>query len=200
MAIKRLLYLHGFNSSPASEKANQTINFFNRRSCSGDDRFEVLAPALPPEPLEAIELLSRLIQDEQPFGLIGSSLGGYYSLYLHAKYALPAVVINPAIRPYELLADFVGINQNMYTGERYEVKAEHMAQLLSLEVDEALLEKKRLFLMTESGDEVLDYKQATHKLQGAKLYLRRGGDHSYQDFSSHLPSIQYFFQGISTKG
>lgn len=156
-------------------------------------------PALPPEPREAIALVAEM-HEETPFsGIIGSSLGGYYSMYLHRKYGLPAALVNPAAKPFELLVDYIGINTNMYTGEQYEIKAEHMEQLLELQVDRSDLVLSRLFLLTESDDETLDYRQAAEKLVGAKMYLSRGGDHSYTHFSAHLPAIKNFFDGILLK-
>jgi len=156
-------------------------------------------PALPPEPSQAIEELLDLHDAKSFDGLIGSSLGGYYSLYLHAKLGLPAVLINPAAKPYELLQDYVGWNENMYTGERYEVKPEHMTQLLALDVDREKLRLDRLFLLSESDDEVLDYRQAATKLNGAKMYLSRGGEHAYLQFSAHLPAIKHFFNEMLLK-
>lgn len=222
MAINTLLYLHGFNSSPSSEKAQQTQRFFNgslpesfseplsesdvARDLSemlgekqGGNAYSVIVPALPAEPAKAIAMLKNVIQTENVTGLIGSSLGGYYSMYLHAMYKLPAVLINPAVRPYELLSDYIGLNTNMYTGETYEVKAEHMEQLKALDLGSNTLELNRLFLLTESEDEVLSYQQAAEKLLGAKMYLSRGGDHSYVDFTRRLPAIAHFFNGILAK-
>ncbi|KZX84207.1 hypothetical protein A3715_04500 [Oleiphilus sp. HI0009] len=194
MATKRLLYLHGFNSSPASEKANQTCSYF-----AENDLFRIDIPALPAEPSKAIDLLENKLQVAEYSGLIGSSLGGFYSLYLHVNYALPAVLINPAVRPYELLSDYIGINKNMYTGVEYEVKSEHMEQLLALDVDRTSLKLSQLFLLTESEDETLNYQEAALKLLGAKMYLSRGGDHSYTSFTKHLPTIEHFFNRISSK-
>lgn len=137
---------------------------------------------------------------ETPFsGIIGSSLGGYYSMYLHCKYGLPAALVNPAAKPYELLVDYIGLNTNMYTGEQYEIKTEHMEQLLELKVERSDLNLSQLFLLTESEDETLDYRQAAEKLVGAKMYLTRGGDHSYTHFAAHLLAIKNFFDGILLK-
>ena len=194
MATKSLLYLHGFNSSPDSHKAAAALQYFGNNNAY---RLEI--PKLPPEPENAIDLISSLVEGGDIAGVIGSSLGGYYSLSLHVKYKLPAVLLNPAIRPYELLCDYIGINTNMYTGEQYEVKPEHMQQLLDLEVPADAVDLSRLFLLCESEDEVLSYCEAVQKLRGAKLYLTRGGDHSYQAFAEHLPAIHSFFDRILSK-
>ncbi len=192
MAAKKLLYLHGFNSSPASEKAQQVSRYFR-----SNQSFDVHVPELPLEPLAAIEAMTKLLEGDSAFkGIIGSSLGGYYSLNLHAKFKLPVVLINPAAKPYLLLQNFIGENKNLYTGETYHVTPAHMDQLLALDVETEQLEMERLFLLTQSHDEVLDYREAASKLRLAKIDIQRGGDHSYRDFSRRLPSIECFFQSF----
>lgn len=187
--MKHLIYLHGFNSSPKSEKAQLTQAYFK------NSQYEVSVPALPPAPLEAIALVHERINElgvGNVAGFIGSSLGGYYSLFLHSHYSLPAVLINPAIRPYELLVDYLGENTNLYTGETYIVESHHMDDLKSLDV-EIEPDCEQLYLLAQTRDEVLDYSQATDKLRACKMWVQFGGDHSFREYSKTLPSIASFF-------
>ena len=139
-----------------------------------------------------IEALIARLQGES-LGFIGSSLGGYYSLYWHQRIGCPAVLVNPAMRPYELLCDYLGENTNLYTGEVYEVKPEHMEQLKALEAH--TLSPRQIFLLTQTGDEVLDYRQALDKVYGARAWIKPHGDHAFQAFESTLPAIEAFFRG-----
>ena len=68
-------------------------------------------------------------QPKGEWGLMGSSLGGYLSTYLSEKFELPAVLINPAVKPFELLDDHLGEQQNPYTHEVYHVTEAHLQQL-----------------------------------------------------------------------
>ncbi len=104
-----LIYIHGFNSSPASLKAQQTQKWLDSQSLSIP--FE--CPALSSEPDKAIEQLQVMIEQyREPIGLIGSSMGGYYATWLGEKYGLKSVLINPAVRPYEFMREYLGENAN----------------------------------------------------------------------------------------
>jgi len=190
--MKVLIYLHGFNSSPQSDKARLTCDFFEKEaSC-----FKVYVPALPSGPMDAIQLVDELVQthgSESIAGFIGSSLGGYYSLYFQHRYQLPVVLINPAIQPYTLLLDYLGENVNLYTGECYNVEMGHMDELKSLEVS-PILSPDKTFLLTQTADEVLSFQQAVTFLDGAKMWVQSGGSHSFDDFYKVLPAINNFFE------
>ena len=86
-----LLYLHGFNSSPRSEKAALLAKWLAENTPT----ITLKVPELPATP-EAIAtfLDAQFAQCEQrPIGIVGSSLGGYYATWLSQRYGVPAVVI-----------------------------------------------------------------------------------------------------------
>lgn len=192
--MKSVIYLHGFNSSPQSEKAKLTHAYLTEHT-----EFLVHVPALTAAPLVAIASLHQLIEQvgvNNLAGFIGSSLGGFYSLYLQYYYSqagvqTKAVLINPAIRPYELLLDYLGENQNPYTGERYHVDHSHMAELQSLVV-EPLKQPQQTLLLTQTHDEVLDYQQAVSFLDGSSMWIHYGGSHAFDGYQQVLPSIKSF--------
>ncbi|MEO7729051.1 MAG: YqiA/YcfP family alpha/beta fold hydrolase, partial [Burkholderiales bacterium] len=124
-----IVYIHGFNSSPASFKAKVL-----RDGLAARGKPEFLAPALPHSPAAAAHLLARLVREHPCAALVGSSLGGFYATWLAEQFGLRAVLVNPAVRPYQLLAGHVGRQKNFHTGEEYEFTLQHVEELRALEV------------------------------------------------------------------
>ncbi|MBI2294566.1 MAG: esterase, partial [Betaproteobacteria bacterium] len=181
-----LIYLHGFNSSPASSKASllrQKLESMGRGA-------EFAAPALPHRPSAAIELLKAEVARHPGAALVGSSLGGFYASWLSEKHALRAVLVNPAVRPHELLRSLLGVQQNLHTGERYEFTAEHLEEIAALEV--ARVTPERYLLMVRTGDELLDYREAVAKYRGCRQLVLEGGDHAFSDFEKYLDVVLEF--------
>src|SRR5688572_25189426 len=157
-----LIYIHGFNSSALSFKAGLLRRRMTelRRGC------EIATPELSHRPIEAMRELESLVAAHPDSALIGSSLGGYYATWLAEKYELRAVLVNPAMRPYELLAKYVGWQTNLYTNARYELTHSDIEALRALEVDR--ITPERYLLMVQTGDEVLDYRAAVERYRGAR--------------------------------
>lgn len=188
-----LLYIHGFNSSPLSEKARLAHDFIRQLK----SHVNWCAPQLPTTPQKAIALLeqyvTQAIANKESIGFIGSSLGGYLATYLAEKYPSKAVLINPAVKPYELFADYLGEQINPYTNESYQVTTEHQAQLKLLDT-QVIKHPDRFLLLAQTGDEVLDYRQAVAKYHCCAMQLETGGNHSYSNFADHLDDICRFLE------
>jgi predicted esterase YcpF (UPF0227 family) len=200
--LKTLIYLHGFNSSPESHKAQLTKRYFEKYC----PELRLVIPKLSPEPSKAIVEVDGLIAalgSDALHGFIGSSLGGYYALHLMSKYisgdsSLKTVLINPAVKPYDLLVDYLGENTNYYSGETYTVLPEHMEELRSLDLSESqkrqFVDPKHVFVLTQTLDEVLPYQQALDCLPRAKVWVQSGGDHAFCHYENVLPAIRNFFR------
>ena len=185
------IYIHGFNSSPLSFKAQQTIAAFTEL----DANSKLSVPALPNYPADAIALLVRLVERAGNVVLIGSSLGGFYATWLTENYShCRAVLVNPAVAPHKLLAGMLGVTQNYHTGERYELTLTHMQQLEALYLPE-LQHPERLLLMQQQGDETLDYRDAVGYYKSSAQIVQPGGSHAFDGFETMLPLIMDFAAG-----
>ncbi|MEH6444670.1 MAG: YqiA/YcfP family alpha/beta fold hydrolase [Oceanospirillaceae bacterium] len=188
-----VIYIHGFNSSPLSTKAKQLQAYFTENQLYSKN-YQLHIPALDFQPAVAIGQLSALVEKclNQQVLLIGSSLGGYYSLWLAQQYRqCSAVLINPAVYPYLLLAQLLGENQNIYTGDKYRLTTEHIQQLKAIEVTQ-LTDLHRYLLLSQTADETLDYREAVQKLQGIEQRVSKGGNHSFENFQATIPQIFEF--------
>lgn len=185
-----ILYIHGFISSPRSIKAQQSKAYAEAHG------IDCVIPSLPNTPgatftrVEAV--LQEMLGQYQRVGLIGSSLGGFFATVLAEKYALPAVLVNPAVRPHHLIAHYIGDNFNPYTEEHFQITPAHTRELEQLEP--ASVTPERYWVLLQSGDETLDYRDAQSYYSACRMTVEQGGDHSFTTFESYLPNIVTFLQ------
>ena len=187
-----LIYLHGFNSSPASHKSQLLKAHLEGRGLG----HLYACPALPDRPEEAIRTIQEFVAKNaadrirRTLTFLGSSLGGFYATYLAEKLDCRAALINPAIRPHLGLAAYLGTQKNLHTGQAYELTAAHLQGWRALQVER--VEPERYLLLLETGDEVLDWREAARRYEGARTVIRDGGDHSLQSFPEHIGRILAF--------
>lgn len=86
MAGKKILYVHGFASSGQNGSV-RTLRLLMPRA-------QVLAPDLPVEPFDAMELLRNMVVSEKPDLIVGSSMGAMYAEML---YGVDRILVNPAV-------------------------------------------------------------------------------------------------------
>lgn len=185
-----LIYIHGFNSSALSYKAGLLREHMAKLGLS--ERFA--CPELSHRPHEAMTQLEALIapRASRDVTLVGSSLGGFYATALVERFATRAVLVNPAVRPYELLSGYLGPQKNLYTGEAYELTPQHIAELRALEVE--AITPSRYLLITATGDEVLDYRAGVERYAGCEQIVVSGSDHGFREFAAYLETVVAFWQ------
>ena len=178
-----LIYIHGFNSSPASAKAQ----LLKARLEALGRGAEFAAPALPHSPAQAAAMLDALAARHPDAALVGSSLGGYYATYLAEKHGMRAVLLNPVVRPYELLSPLIGRQKRFHTGEEYDFTTQNVAELRALEVEH--ITPARYLLVVAKGDEMLDYRRAVERYRGCRQIVIEGSDHGISDFADYLETV-----------
>ncbi|MFC0049060.1 YqiA/YcfP family alpha/beta fold hydrolase [Rheinheimera tilapiae] len=189
MTSQHIVYLHGFASSSQSEKALLVRDYFQQHL----PQHRLSVPDLPYTPAEAWQELQLLCVQQPPQLIIGSSLGGFLATALAEQYGCRAVLINPAVRPHLLLQQHLGRYYHPVRQQHYEVRAEHLPLLQDLQVQQ-LRRPSQYLVLLQSGDEVLDYRQALDFYQQCQTDVQEGGDHSYQNLQSRLADIVNFGQ------
>lgn len=116
------MYVHGFASSGSSGTVMAL-----RRHLEG---WQVIAPDLPVDPFEALELLRGIVCDEQPCIVVGTSMGGMYTQQL---WGVPRIVVNPSFEMSRTLL-FGKMGRNKYMSKRKDGAAE-------FRIDKAVVER-----------------------------------------------------------
>lgn len=184
-----IVYLHGFNSSPASGKAKHLGEHMARIGRLAD----YYCPALPNSPREAIAEVESTLARVKPASitLVGSSLGGFYATHLAEKHGWKAVLVNPAVHAHTLLRGALGPQTNWHSGEKWVLTEAHLAELAALDVD-AITLPQRYLLLAQTGDEVLDYHDAVAYYADATHIIEDGGDHGFAGFERYFQTILDF--------
>lgn len=194
--MQHLLYIHGFLSGPASSKARQTAAFLQH-----NDAWQLHCPALSSYPDLAAAQLDTLVEQlpSQNLALVGSSLGGFWAKYLLQRYDLPAVLINPAVAPHQLLARYIGQPlSNYYSTDTYVLTEEHARFLQRCDAG-PIARPENLWVWLQTGDETLDYRQAAEYYAACRLHIEEGGNHSFAGFEARLPALLQFFADFWAK-
>jgi len=184
-----ILYLHGFRSSPNSRKAQHLLALMRARGLEGD----YLCPQLPASPRSAAEIALAAAQLEPPgrLALIGSSLGGYYATWVAERLGCRAVLLNPAVRPYQDLKEHLGRQSVFHSSASIEMKPEYLDELLALEVP-CLTRPERYFLIAATGDQVIDWRTMVERYAGCRMRVIEGSDHELSDFAQYAGEVLAF--------
>lgn len=183
-----LMYLHGFRSSPDSNKGQVM------REALGE-KFTFLAPDLNVSPLAVQKILLETVKDINPsqLCLAGSSLGGFYATWLAEKIGCRAILFNPATEPWCVINDYLGVQPIANTGRTIEVKPEFADQAKSMRCETIHPERYLVFLST--ADEALDWHKAQTKYRACRQILLPANTHEITDFEQCLPEIEHFAAG-----
>ena len=121
----KLMYVHGFASSGSSGTVMTLRRYMTKWS--------VVAPDLPVDPFEALELLRRMVKEEQPDIVVGTSMGGMYTQQL---WGVPRIVVNPSFEMSRSLL-FGKMGRNKYMSKRKDGATE-------FRIDKSVVERFKL--------------------------------------------------------
>lgn len=187
-----LIYIHGFLSSPLSFKAQQVKAWLAEQH--PEVHYE--CPHLPAYPGQTQEQLTELIESllPEPVYLMGSSLGGFWATWAAETYNLRALIINPAVNPQALITRYLEVDLKGYhTDDSYRLNSTHVDEIRA--ADLPVTRHHNYWLLVQTGDETLDYRQAVAKYQGCRQTVEEGGDHAFQGFERYLQPALAFLSG-----
>ena len=151
---------------------------------------DYIVPEMHHRPKRAVESVEAICRGIPPgdLTLVGSSLGGFYATVIAERLGCRAALLNPAVHPQRHFMKYLGTQRNMYTGESFELTMMHVEELGALDPGR-ITRPERYWLFVETGDEVLDYREAVEFYSGAVHEVVRGGDHTLISFPERIPDI-----------
>ncbi|OTH00020.1 YqiA/YcfP family alpha/beta fold hydrolase [Acinetobacter sp. ANC 4973] len=185
-----IIYLHGFQSSTLSIKG-QYIQAF----CQNQHHIQVHLPDLNMPPKQVLAHVSKMIECLDQVVLIGSSLGGFYATQLVAKHAVPAVLINPAMRPWQLFHDLFGAELPYVVNAQWTLDQTQLDQLEQMAVP-FVQDADKILVLLQQDDEVLDYREAQRYYSNAAhpsmMITEANGNHAMDNFADKIPMALQF--------
>ena len=145
----KLMYVHGFASSGSSGTVMTLRRYMTKWS--------VVAPDLPVDPFEALELLRRMVKEEQPDIVVGTSMGGMYTQQL---WGVPRIVVNPSFEMSRSLL-FGKMGRNRYMSKRKDGATE-------FRIDKSVVERFKLMEKEQFSGITPEEKQLVVGLFGDK--------------------------------
>lgn len=191
----QLIYIHGLDSDEHSVKGQMLTDW-----CAAHrPEIKVIRPNLNRPPLEVIALLDDLIKTDAVTGLVGSSLGGFFATASVARHGVKAVLVNPAVKPFERFQRFFQEGRSGYTTKGgWQITEQNLADLATL-YNPVPVYPERMLVLLKEGDEVLNYRvSAAHYSQaGAQspMFIEPGGDHFMHDMDTKIPLMIDFLFG-----
>ncbi len=186
-----IIYIHGFLSSPLSIKAQATQKWLAEHYPD----VTYTCPQLSSYPCEAKKQLQEALTEYsgQEITAIGSSLGGFWATHLcEAQHIKKAVLINPAVSPQTRLPEYIDQPvQSYYSEDVYTLSQKDMDDLTALDT-KSIQAKDKYWVMLQTGDETLDYRQAVEKYAGCRQLVEEGGNHSFEGYDRWLPEVAAF--------
>ena len=183
-----IIYLHGFQSSHLSIKG-QYIQAF----CQNQHHVHLPDLNMPPE--QVLAHVSEMIECLDQVVLIGSSLGGFYATQLVAKHAVPAVLINPAMRPWQLFHDLFGAELPYVVNAQWTLDQTQLDQLEQMAVP-FVQDADKILVLLQQDDEVLDYREAQRYYSNAAhqsmIMTEANGNHAMDNFADKIPMALQF--------
>ena len=175
----KLLYVHGFASSGSSG----TVMTLRRHL----DSWSVIAPDLPVDPFDALEMLREIVEKEQPDVVVGTSMGGMFTQQL---WGVSRIIVNPSFEMSRSLL-FGKMGRNKYMSKRQDGATE-------FRIDKAVVERFKLMEKSQFNgvndaekelvtalfgdkDSVVNFYPLVAELYGTERCIHFNGEHRLND-------------------
>lgn len=189
--MSNILVIHGFNSGPGNKSELLKQAFPNS---------VVFTPQLNNQPIEDLKLLQEFIDTHSDIHVVGTSLGGFYTMYLALTNSdrddLSFYMINPSYNPYSYFKTF--LNQeftNYKTNLTIVVNNKLLDELMELEtyVHKNFENKPNMYFYFGTKDDVLNHKILIKKIYSFKTpnnMFTSSQDHRHENIDNVIEQIK----------
>lgn len=163
--MKKILYIHGYNSSGSTGKSMQEIFSKYFPGC------EVIAPKISPYFEEAREQISEILKNDDIDLVIGTSLGGFMTLKIDNP-KISKIVINPVFDPYVDLARIDAPKEvyETYIDDSIFVRTPSHSNLIGIFGDkDALVNYRDYFKMFFSNAGIKTFPEMEHQIKPEEI-------------------------------
>ena len=185
-----ILVIHGFNSAPGSKSKDLEKSFPNAN---------VFSPQLTNQPLYDIGMLNNFISSHKNIHVVGTSLGGFYTMCLALanknRDDISFYIINPSYTPYINFKFKVGeefINYKL--GNKFIVNSAFVEELniLQSELHSSFVNLPNMYYYFGNKDEVLNHDPLKTKIKLSPPYnlFESDQDHRHENISSIISQIK----------
>lgn len=186
--MQTVLYLHGFLSGPGSKKACVL-----RDLCEAEGA-NYVAPDLNMSPEDAAALIWSEYEKAAAVGTVavaGASLGGFYAAWLAGRTDIRAVLLNPAVEPWDIVKLYNG-EYKSFTGDKIvRVTPDYADQLRALDA-KSFADPARVLMVLCTGDEVLEWRRAAKRFSDVQSIVIDGSDHRISCFEEYAVGVRDF--------
>lgn len=185
-----IIYLHGLDSNPNTNKACTTKQVANQYG------IPVVVPDLNIPPTQVVQKVQALINKDSV--LIGSSLGGYFANLLSDMTGVPCILLDPSIRPdvsfKRFLADknLQNLDSDSIIYETYDGWQICYRDLDWFENHRLTVKNpNKINVLLKMGDELLDAcaTKAFYDNKGVTVHAFDGGDHRISNYDSYVDDV-----------
>ncbi len=177
MSNKKLLYVHGFASAGSTGSAIQL------RETLYEHGIQVLSPDVPVMPLEAMEMLRKLVAETQPQLIVATSMGALYAEQLRG---VPRILVNPSFDMARSLT-FGGMGRREFRNKRedgakdFKVDKEMIQQFRTVQKDTfhgiTPQEKQLVWGLFGTRDKLVNFQKPFQKAYGTEHFRTFDGEH-----------------------
>ena len=182
--MKKILYLHGFSSAGSTGTATNIRNHLY-----ADYGVTVVSPDIPVSPAEAIPFIAKVIEDEKPDLIIGTSMGGMYTELQHGHLR---ICVNPSFHMARLLTfkhlgkNVEFLNKRADGQKQFKVDKKMVAEFKDIETKLTLKnitpeDKQLIWGIFGKDDPTVNCQAEFKKAYGTEHFLLIEGEHSLTD-------------------